>query len=240
MYFKDSLTGWAGGSNLYKTTDGGKSWSLQVTSGAIRKIQFLDSLHGLMISYGEIYKTTDGGISWKGTLVRSYVGYSCWFISVNEGWMCGVYGSLYHTSDAGQSWILQSYSTPDLNDIVFNGNTGLAFGNYGTILKTSNGGVSFINDNFNSVQRSEYYLFQNYPNPFNPITTISYSISKSSHVTIKVYDILGREVAVLLNEVKSPGLYKVNFNGSRLASGIYFYTLQANEYIVTKKLILLK
>jgi hypothetical protein len=87
---------------------------------------------------------------------------------------------------------------------------------------------------------SEYSLQQNYPNPFNPTTTISYSIPKNGLVTMKVYDILGIEVAELVNEVKEIGNYSVTFNASELPSGIYFYTLTSGNFIATKKLILLK
>ena len=91
----------------------------------------------------------------------------------------------------------------------------------------------------------KFELFQNYPNPFNPATTINYSIPafETGHapsVHLKVFDILGREVASLVNETKTPGNYKVNFNASNLASGVYFYRLQAGNFIQTKKMILMK
>jgi hypothetical protein len=83
-------------------------------------------------------------------------------------------------------------------------------------------------------------LYQNYPNPFNPVTTIDYSVPKIGFVTIKVYDILGREVMTLLNENKLVGNYNVEFNASKLVSGVYFYRMQAGDFVQTKKLILLK
>jgi hypothetical protein len=85
-----------------------------------------------------------------------------------------------------------------------------------------------------------YNLAQNFPNPFNPTTSIRYSIPKRSNVTLKVYDILGNEVANLVNEEKNRGVYTVTFNASALASGIYFYTLRAEGFIQTKKMLLLK
>ena len=85
-----------------------------------------------------------------------------------------------------------------------------------------------------------FALEQNYPNPFNPSTTINYSIPKSGLVTIKVYDILGREVTTLVNEEKNAGNYNVEFNASRLASGIYLYRMSAGSFEETKKLILIK
>ena len=93
-----------------------------------------------------------------------------------------------------------------------------------------------------------FTLSQNYPNPFNPTTTISFSLPQAGNVTLKVFDALGREVATLVNEFKSEGAYNVQFNGSSLSSGIYFYRLQAHQieggqagsYVDTKKLVLMK
>jgi hypothetical protein len=85
-----------------------------------------------------------------------------------------------------------------------------------------------------------YRLFQNYPNPFNPETKINYNVSKSGFVTIKVYDLLGREVTTLVNENKPAGNYSIKFDGSKLVSGIYFYRMKAGDFVQTKKLILLK
>ncbi len=83
-----------------------------------------------------------------------------------------------------------------------------------------------------------FALYQNYPNPFNPTTTINYSIAKTSFVTLTIYDVLGNEVIKLLNKEKTAGNYKVKFNATKLASGIYFYRIQAGDFISTKKLIL--
>ncbi|MGD8778503.1 MAG: T9SS type A sorting domain-containing protein [Ignavibacteria bacterium] len=119
----------------------------------------------------------------------------------------------------------------------------------------------FPGDIISSVSNNEiipvqFNLSQNYPNPFNPMTTIDFSIAVSSNsnvdnlslVTLKVYDLLGREVAVLVNEKKSAGNYKVQFDGTNLSSGIYFYRLTVEGasgnkdqgFIDTKKLVLLK
>jgi hypothetical protein len=83
-------------------------------------------------------------------------------------------------------------------------------------------------------------LSQNYPNPFNPSTNIQFSIVRRQLTIVKVFDVLGREVATLVNEVKEPGTYTVQFNASSLASGVYFYRLQAGDFVQTKKLVLLK
>ncbi len=87
---------------------------------------------------------------------------------------------------------------------------------------------------------SEFSLSQNYPNPFNPSTVISYSLPENDFVTLKVYDVLGSEVASLVNEHKQAGKYSVEFNASELGSGVYFYTLKAGTYVQSKKMILAK
>jgi hypothetical protein len=95
-----------------------------------------------------------------------------------------------------------------------------------------------ISDNNTTVKKFE--LSQNYPNPFNPTTMINYSVPTASLVTIKVYDVLGREIANLVNEQKTAGSYNVQFNGSALASGVYFYRMQSGDFVQTKKLLLMK
>ena len=85
-----------------------------------------------------------------------------------------------------------------------------------------------------------FQVFQNYPNPFNPVTTIDYSIYKASLVTITVYDITGKEVEILVNERRMPGNYSIKFDATKLSSGVYFYKMQAGNFVSTKKLVLLK
>ncbi|MCI0473050.1 MAG: T9SS type A sorting domain-containing protein, partial [Ignavibacteria bacterium] len=86
----------------------------------------------------------------------------------------------------------------------------------------------------------KFTLHQNYPNPFNPVTKINYDIPKNTFVSLKIYDILGREAAVLVNETKQAGSYTVEFNASALTSGVYFYRLETSAYSEIKKMVLLK
>ena len=95
-------------------------------------------------------------------------------------------------------------------------------------------------ENINSEFPKEFVLSQNYPNPFNPSTKISWQSSISSWQTLKVYDLLGNEVAALVNEYKPAGNYEVNFDAKNLTSGIYFYKLQAGSFVKTNKMILLR
>jgi len=102
---------------------------------------------------------------------------------------------------------------------------------------TSNGATD-VEDQYNSI--AEFRLNQNYPNPFNPSTTIEFKVGKTGLVSIKVFNILGKEVATIINEVKNSGTHFINFNASELSSGVYFYKLTTEGFSATKKFILMK
>ncbi len=159
--------------------------------------------------------------------------------------------NIYFTSDNGNKWqIINTATIPDpYRENKFNCIS--VFGNY-LFAGTSEGIWRCSLSHITSVENEDrifnnYDLLQNYPNPFNPTTKIEYSIPKASFAILKVYDLLGREVATLVNEEKSIGNYNVEFNGSALSSGIYFYRiaihsdkLQAGDYSSVKKMILIK
>jgi hypothetical protein len=102
------------------------------------------------------------------------------------------------------------------------------------------GQVPTLVSNTPSLEVKHLTLHQNYPNPFNPTTTIEFSLSDASHVTLKVFDILGEEIATLVNKEQDSGSYQVQFDGTSLASGVYLYRLQAADFVDTKKLLLLR
>jgi hypothetical protein len=97
--------------------------------------------------------------------------------------------------------------------------------------------LGIVNDRLSS---NLFELMQNYPNPFNPITKISYQIPEGCNVTLKVFDCLGNEIETLINSFQDKGFYSVDFNASKLFSGIYFYQLKANNFISTKKMLVIK
>ena len=108
---------------------------------------------------------------------------------------------------------------------------------------SSNGNLGEVITNVDvkdNIILQDFELFQNYPNPFNPATKINYFLKQSGFVRLKVYDLLGKEIAVLVNEEKTQGSYSVKFNGSNLPSGVYFYTLQVNNFMQSRKMILLR
>jgi hypothetical protein len=146
----------------------------------------------------------------------------------------GTIWTVYYTSNSG---LLDNY----ISSIAIDGNGNKWIG-------TIQGGLTAFNETgiitkivkLNNNLPGNFILSQNYPNPFNPTTIINYSIPKSGLVTIKIYDILGREVRTLVNEEKTAGNYSVQFTGNNLSSGIYFYRMQSGNFSQTKKLILLK
>ena len=101
-------------------------------------------------------------------------------------------------------------------------------------------GLNSEDDESVNLTPEEFSLSQNYPNPFNPSTKISFAVPTQELVTLKIYDILGRQVEVMMNETKSPGNYEINFNGDKLPSGTYIYEIRAGNFVETKKMVLLK
>jgi hypothetical protein len=165
-------------------------------------------------------------------------------------WAVGDKGWIINSVDTGKTWqTISNNISVDLYEVSFPmQDLGWVVGNSGAILYTTNGGVSFIDEENLYEIKTKFSLIQNYPNPFNPVTKIKYSVSSVTLqqaqsdilVTLKVYDILGREVATLISEEKPAGEYEVEFNAVNLPSGIYFYQLKSGEYIETRKMVLLK
>ncbi len=104
---------------------------------------------------------------------------------------------------------------------------------------TTEGFITDIQEEENIIP-SEFFLSQNYPNPFNPATKIKYGVKERINIRIAIFNTIGEEVNLLINETKEPGSYEIEFNASSLPSGVYFYRLQAGVYVETRKMILLK
>ncbi len=160
-------------------------------------------------------------------------------------------GTVDRTFGSGGIALADSFTAEDVEDVA----NAVAIQSDGKIVAAGNssgyivGGAfavaRFLPSNATAITKvnpvpMSFALYQNYPNPFNPTTEIRYQISEVIRVSLKVYDILGREVTTLVNEKQNPGSYSVTFDGSRLASGIYFYRLVAGSYSATKKLVFMK
>ncbi len=193
-------------------------------------------------TFDGLYKSSDRGISWEkiydsSTLIADRI-----FIDSKDNiYFIANDFKAYYTMDLGKTW---AQLRVGLNDLYVACIEEDADGHL--LVGTDQGGVfrskeSIITsvENKKEVPNS-IFLYQNYPNPFNPSTTISYSIPQKSFVELKVYDLLGREILILVNGEKLAGKYEVQFDGKELSSGIYFYKLQSGSFFQTKKFVLLK
>ena len=249
--FTDSSTGTAVGSDglILRTTDAGAVWTQQTsgTSVDLWDVCFTDSDHGTIVGeYGRILRTTDGGATWNHqTSGTTYNLNGVSFIDSNTGLAVGngPNSTILKTTDGGAMWTQQtSVSSFDLNDVSCTDiNNATAVGLYGTIIRTTNGGGATAVEEETGKKIPQYFvLSQNYPNPFNPVTMINYSVPRQSHVTITIFDALGRKSRTLVNEEKPAGHFQVEFNSLTLPSGIYFYHLKTAEFVQTRKMMLMK
>jgi Secretion system C-terminal sorting domain len=149
---------------------------------------------------------------------------------------------LLKTTNGGINWKVQiDLGLTGITEMKFiNENTGWAVGSEGLVIKTTNGGELVPIKEIQSEVPQSYSISQNYPNPFNPSTHFRIRIAEYGLVRLTVYDVLGREVQVIVNQQLSPGTYEVGFDGSDLSSGVYFYTLSANEFVESRKMVLIK
>jgi photosystem II stability/assembly factor-like uncharacterized protein len=234
-----------------------------VTDLPLNKIFFTDDNHGWIAGGYQnddgfqtvLLKTTDAGANWYVVPNIHYLFKDISFIDNNLGWAIGYdssgIGGILETIDGGITWFIDTGNLPaKLNALHIKDNYGWAVGENGLILRTTNAGAVWVEDESDNSLPTEFVLEQNYPNPFNPSTKIKYQIpnqvrNDNLRVTLKVYDVLGREVAALVDAEKPAGNYEVEFNVAHesicaIASGIYFYRLTAGSYTATKKMLLLK
>jgi photosystem II stability/assembly factor-like uncharacterized protein len=269
FYFVDANNGWSYyGSGIngveppYKilhTTNGGTDWSEQFTdnvAGGYNAIHFTNVNNGWVVGdNGKAIKTTDGGTNWT-FVTNSGINpndrsKTVFFLDANNGWIStkdgNGFGIVQHTTDGGANWTTQptplnnSQGGNAIFSICFvDAQNGWLIGDYGRICRYT--GTTDISDDINFINKFE--LKQNYPNPFNPSTKISYTVPVNSNVTLKIYDALGNEIALLVNEEKSAGTYEVKFDPESsakiIASGIYFYQLKSGSHLETKKMIMMK
>jgi photosystem II stability/assembly factor-like uncharacterized protein len=241
-----AITGIAADS-LFRSTDGGLNWNFREANEDLSLLTVDKNASNVLYAYlsSGMIKSNDGGVTWN----RIYSD-SLNFdrnIYLNTGNSSYIYVStensgIIHSTDGGQNWNYYNNGLPYTDVFCVTSSNSHPYKLFASV---RSGGIYKVNQTVTSVnsQSSKYYSFslgQNYPNPFNPSTIINYSIPKSGLVSIKIYDLLGKEIKTLVSEEKSAGNYSVQFNGSNLSSGIYFYRMQSGNHMQTKKLILLK
>ncbi|HEY3250299.1 MAG TPA: YCF48-related protein, partial [Ignavibacteria bacterium] len=258
IHFRNDNTGYiSGGSIIIKTTNAGANWvSLSapyINLENIRDITFIDDINGIAVSDADrVFKTTNAGANWM--IFSTGTGQSLFgvfFTDANTGFTCGFSGAIARTSNAGVNWSVQTSPLNEiLTDVWFTSvNTGYISTWSGKVLKTTNGGMVAVTP-ISSEVPDRFLLYQNYPNPFNPTTKIRFEIPLSRGVDAEgrrsvsakliVYDILGREVAKLVNEDLKPGVYEAEFDGSNYSSGVYHYKLTVGIFHETKKMLMIK
>ncbi|MCX6163802.1 MAG: T9SS type A sorting domain-containing protein [Ignavibacteriae bacterium] len=227
IHFIDSLTGWKVNGDVKKTSDGGLNWQVQMLpiGGIVTLIN--------MNTFSIINRDTlwgVGGQAFIGALRRK--------------------GIIYKTTNGGNNW---GYQLPDTNIIK---NKVYYFSNFvnkfvgwsylsSAGIHTIVGGedttfYTGVNNNITSIS-TEFILYQNYPNPFNSVSSIKYQVLRSADIKLIVYNIIGKEITILINKKQNSGTYEVKFDGSNQSSGIYFYILFVDGVrIDTKKMALVK
>ncbi len=243
----DANTGWFVGTTgtIRKTTNGGTNWVAQTpgTTSSLYDVQMFDANTGYLCGLsGTVRKTTNGGTNWDTVAVPFTSSlYMVSFSNVNTGFIAGASGLTYRTSNGGNVWQVLNTGGSTTNGIYAKGyDSAYACASSAGILKLYNpltGGITWQNQ-----IPERFTLEQNYPNPFNPVTTIRFGLPRAAKITLKVYDILGREVSILFNNTDiNAGTVSYDFDGTNLASGIYFYSLIAdNNMIETKRMVLVK
>jgi len=251
-----SATATTGSSGIVWTTNGGSTWNNHqncaagyfnsgcaveadnlvgafTTSTAVTSVMHMTGTFGTFGCVSGPSGVTGGGI------LRWAYGYpNCYMVTNGASGQCAA-----KSTDGGATWaMINSGGITGFNDIELVVVSGVV---YAFAIATDGSFCSYTEslvgiDPTNTTVPTSYNLQQNYPNPFNPTTEIKYSLPKASFVTLKIYDITGREVATLVNENESTGNYVQSFDASNLSSGIYIYTLRAGDYYVSKKMSLVK
>lgn len=234
--------------NMLKSSDGGLNFN-NVGGNGFTDLVFDrtdSSIYGY--SQNKIYKSIDNGNNWS--IISGIPSASIRCLEINPDnhniLYAGNDSGLYVSTNAGNSWSLYNNSfnpsrrviglSKDVNtgDTLYAVTSDAVYKVWGSFI------VVGVN-NYSTQLPSVFSLYQNYPNPFNPSTEIKYELLNTAFVTIKIYNVLGEEVAVLINnEYKSAGRYNVTFDGSNLASGVYFYSLTADTFQDRKKMVLIK
>ena len=238
IQFLDENTGVAlFDASISRTTNGGTNWETVASgsSGSGIAMHFPDSQTGYVMGpVYRVYKTTNQGQDWI-SLNSGIFGViqSVSFANVMTGYAVGYDGILIQTTNGGVNWSSgNTVTSSDLLDVyLVDSLNGYISGGFGNILKTTTGGITSVPKTQNGIVAEEFRLFQNYPNPFNPKTRISFSTGRTSHITLSVFDILGREVNRIVDQAMPKGTYHRDFEAWQLPSGAYFCAMSAGKQI---------
>ncbi len=236
------------GGVIWRTTNAGLNWHAYSVSPEpeyyiyIKNPQLVFGSGGDFEFGGNFIRSTDTGILWEYKPLSIFgIGENVCFRTPSDVWIpLGFSQRWAHSIDTGNNFeeVMGTDSSAVYDAKFIDALHGWAFGANGAILKfnISSIGIKPISGNIPIKDN----LSQNYPNPFNPSTRIEYNLSRTSRVKIVLYDVLGKEIRVLLDDMEQPGKHSVNFSSDGLSSGVYFYKLIATNYTSTKKMVILK
>lgn len=248
VYFLDSLVGFFGGAsngNVYSTFDGGASWQAESTGGGyVGSVFFRDAQNGLRVSNAPPYLRRFAQNAWQTVQsVGASLEASTGIRSTHRVWVGGNQ-SVWSSLDGGRSFREEALPLEGGDGVIQLAAT--TEGRNARVYALTKGGQLFAQltdlETGRPVSREPQVLelSQNFPNPFNATTTIPYRVLEAGFVTLKIYDLLGREVAMLVNAFQEPNAYQATFDASRLASGMYFYRLRIGRFSATRKMVVAK
>jgi photosystem II stability/assembly factor-like uncharacterized protein len=255
IHFLNENTGWAVGDDglvvKYTSQD---QWQQQtgITDLPLNDVFFVDENNGFISGgywndqgyYLSIFlKTTNGGATWEKIPDAPYLINDIYFHDQQQGWAIGTdstfSGVILATKDGGAHWALQvNRLTGSLTALDARENYLWAVGDNGLVLRADL--TTAVDDDREQHLPPVFELFQNYPNPFNTRTAISYQLSTVSQVELSIYNLLGQKVVTLVSEKQPAGNYRVEWDASEFATGVYLYRLEAGAFSKTRKLILIK
>jgi hypothetical protein len=234
----------AWGDGIYMSSDSGKTWWPVKTGFTSRYPTCLASV-GSVLSAGTagngIFVSTDNGSHWQTSSAGLADSNVTSIAAVGSYLLVGTNGGAFISSNSGSTWVKASDGLVDnhIGSVALSGSSVFLGTQSKGIWKRSISDVTAIGPREDHLPGG-FGLYQNYPNPFNPTTTIRYALPSRAHVTLSVFNTLGQAVATLVNESQETGNHEVRFDGSSLASGVYFYRIRAGEYVETKKLVILR
>ena len=230
-------------SGIYVSTNQGATWEdkgLNVQN--INSVLYSNS--GCMFAAtddGVLYRSCDNGISWQDISIPDFIAISCMIFNSSGHIFLADSNGVFISTDNGDNWTTLNTGLTETNI------HSLKIDNYGYLFAGSASGYIFkSNQTISGFSAStpelpkSFYLYQNYPNPFNPATSIQFTIPQRSHVQLKVFDVLGCEIASLINEEIEAGNHSINFQAGSLSSGVYIYQLKAGNYLDSKKMLLIR
>ena len=235
---------------IFHSSDKGESWNHLWSNGTVNTLAVIDSALFAGFDLGAVFRSIDKGITWthcdSGLADSINKDFTILSLAVSgKNLFAGtMFHGVYASYDLGESWVAVNSGLTmkpgDVCSIFVNEPYIFISTNKDTIWRRTL--AEMITNVENSLPNNPYafLLEQNFPNPFNGATVIRYKLANNGFVTLKLYDILGREVEILVNESKNAGDYSMNFNANQLSSGVYLYRLTVNEMSIVKKMILLQ